>query len=108
MGRGELLWQRDNEPYNVVQLGFSPDGSFLAEAGGVLPTESSSHERVAKVRLWDVSSGALLSEFVANPLLVSDLLFLPDRDTLVTSGGFGTIYFWDISEFLADSAKGHD
>jgi WD40 repeat protein len=47
-----------------------------------------------KVTLWDVGAGLPKHEF--NHLSAHELLFLPDRTTIITAGGGREATFWDI------------
>ena len=78
--------------YIICQLALSPDSTLLAsgDSGGV-------------IRLWELPSGRLLTQFKSPGEYVNKLVFAPDGKTLAnTSGGktfrnpVGTIFLWDV------------
>lgn len=69
----------------VMALEFSPDGKQLV----------SGHED-GSVRLWDVGSGKLISEWQAQGRSISALAFRDRFNQLATAGEDRTIHIWDL------------
>jgi WD40 repeat protein/predicted Ser/Thr protein kinase len=65
-------------------LAFSPDGTRIATAG-----------EDGTARVWDTSTGALVSQCRGHFRKVLSLAFHPDDRTLVTASADGTIRQWD-------------
>jgi WD40 repeat protein/uncharacterized caspase-like protein len=80
--RGRIL-----EGGEVLALSFSPDGKRLASA-------SSSGE----VKLWDVSTGALVRSFAGHPgRMVWSVAFSPDGQTIASGSFDKTVRLWDVA-----------
>lgn len=70
----------------VFAAEFSPDGRYLATAGG---------DR--SVKLWELATGKLVHSFVGHRGPVAALAFSPDS-TRLASGGFDkTVLIWDVA-----------
>ena len=68
----------------IAGLTFSPDGHILI--GG----------EFGKIKIWNVSTGALLSTLTAHVGWVEELIFSPDGTILASSSEYdGTILLWD-------------
>jgi WD40 repeat protein len=67
----------------VWRVAYSPDGRLLASAG-----------RDQSVRVWDASSGKLLSTLTEHTAAVTGLAFSPDGRWLVTGGLDARVILW--------------
>jgi len=72
---------------SVEGLAFSPDGTLLA-TGHAYGDQN--------VRLWEVSTGALLSELPGHLNGVTRLAFSPDMQMLVTASYDGQLFAWGL------------
>ena len=91
--RGQLQLQRTvGRPATAVA--FSPNGAFLAAAGGVDGPGS-------VIRVWDWESRDLLVEFTAPAKEIEDIKFLPDSRSLLTfTKQRGPVYLWNVVDVL--------
>jgi WD40 repeat protein len=71
----------------IVSLDFSPDGQLLATGSGFQDNF---------VRLWSASTGELLNELEGESGGVSNILFSPDGQTLVSASYDGDVMLWGI------------
>ena len=124
-GRLLGLFHADDRP--LENMAISPDGTILAvvsqsevatlwHVGGTLLARLSPHgdvvlgvafshdgKRVATgcgdgaVRLWEVPSGHLHSEYMGRHGPVHTVAFTPDDQTLVSSGDDPALYLWDVA-----------
>ena len=84
---------KSNKPFNisdhvwgkksVLSVSLSPDGKTLA-----------SGNRDGTISIWDVNSGKLLQKLEGNDDGISQVIFAPDGQTLISTGS--TIKFWHV------------
>ena len=70
--------------YYVTACGISPDGNWIASAGG---------DRTIKI--WDFTSGKQLMEFEGHSGKVRAMVYSPDGKYLVSAGEDQTLKIWD-------------
>lgn len=75
------------EPDLVETLAFSPDGRYLASAGGL-------HDHT--IRLWDMATKECLAQLQGHTQRVRALAFTPDGARLASAGEDATIRVWDM------------
>jgi len=71
----------------VTALSFSPDGEYLASAGGLDQT----------IKLWNTSKGQIIKTFKGHNGSVSSLCFSPNGKYIVTGSDDNTIKLWNVS-----------
>jgi RNA polymerase sigma factor (sigma-70 family) len=72
-------------------LCFSPDGRYLASAGGVAKT----------IYLWDTRTGELIHRFVGHESTPEALAFSADGRVLASASFDTTILLWDVAAIIA-------
>lgn len=103
-----VLWQSDLRQTNLHRVNLSGcdlSGSAFTEAFGIVfgVAFSPDGSRFAigdaegRLKLWDVSTGALLMQQEAHLGWIWSLAFSPDRQTLATGSSDRTIRLWDIN-----------
>ncbi len=78
-------------------MAFSPDGTVLASGTTRYFNRSAAH--AVEVKLWNLTTGKELAAWPAggpHGVSVNGLAFSPDRKSLVSSGGDGTVRRWDV------------
>jgi WD40 repeat protein/serine/threonine protein kinase len=91
LGTGHTIWLQQDTINDMGQVVFSPDGRWLASAGG---------SKDLRIKIWDASTGSLLYTVPevgnADQILVQCLAFSPDGRYLA-SGSFDRIVkVWDL------------
>jgi WD40 repeat protein len=77
---------RRNTPQALIwQVLFSPDGRYLASAGGD-----------GCITIWDVDHSSLLTSLIGHKAAVTTLAFSPDGYFLASGSLDGTVLFWDL------------
>ncbi|NJD03643.1 MAG: NACHT domain-containing protein [Ruminiclostridium sp.] len=74
-----------NDEIMSNNLYFSPSGKYL----------SASHGGSGKISIWDISTGKKLTSFEAQKGWCNAALFLPDEETLLSTGYGGDIRIWN-------------
>ncbi|HMC11388.1 MAG TPA: WD40 repeat domain-containing protein [Pirellulaceae bacterium] len=77
----------------VTSAAFINGGNQLATGGG-----ESLLYRAGDVKIWDVKSGAQVTNLEGQPTIVWSLAATPDGKTLITSGYDGKIIVWNVAE----------
>jgi WD40 repeat protein len=73
-----------------VDAAFSPDGKWLATAGGQM-------DKTGEVKLWDLASGKERRDFKGHTDMVLAVAFAPDGKTLASAGWDRTVRLWDVA-----------
>jgi len=92
IGSGQEKPTLDAHDSRVTCLAFSPDGKRMAS--GCIYGMFGAPSGEQSVRLWDASSGDLLSEIVGHQSNISCVAFSPDGAWLATGGADNAIKLW--------------
>ena len=76
-------------------LTFSPDGKYLAFAGGLYPP-AESKER--EIQLWEVDTGAVVRKLQKHRQKVTAMAFSPDSKMLAAATRDEAVWLWDLGE----------
>ncbi|EKM58868.1 uncharacterized protein PHACADRAFT_248968 [Phanerochaete carnosa HHB-10118-sp] len=83
--------------YHLESLGtavaFSPNGEFIAAAGGL-------NEGEGEIRVWSTTSRQLIAGFTAPSSNIWDTKFLPDSRRLLTFAKEGPACLWNVGDAL--------
>jgi WD40 repeat protein len=89
---------------SLVSIAFSPDGKILASRSGKTPDrQSESGREDGTVRLWDISTGALLRTLPGSCCVPSNrrastiVVFSSDGKVIAAPESNGVIKLWDVS-----------
>jgi len=96
---------------HVFRVTFSPDGRYLASAGGGNPYYGNPGQKIepGEVILWDAATGAKLHTLRGHEHLVNDAAFSPDRLRVASASHDRTFKIWDVSTGkLLLTGKGHE
>lgn len=105
---GIKVWQFDYSPkrplYTLANKN-NPVTALAINANGYL---LASGNMEGKVQFWNLTEGALISEFSPHEEEISGLAFSPDGNNLITASGDRTIKIWDLaSGQLLRTLTGH-
>jgi WD40 repeat protein len=92
----ELLDTLHTDAVLISALAWSPDGKWIASAGGPAPAEKGTGDRIL---VWDAATSALVHVLRGHGAPVPQLAFAPDSRRLASAGGIdGTVRLWDVEE----------
>jgi WD40 repeat protein len=95
-GEEQLRFHSTNVAFSA--LAFSPDGRFLAAAGGSYAGVKAGREVYrGEVRSWEVATGRLVFETDA-PTSLLCIAFSPEARTIVAGGIWGTVRFYQATD----------
>ncbi|MBL8796124.1 MAG: hypothetical protein JNM56_19640, partial [Planctomycetia bacterium] len=93
-----LAFQGQNRGY-IHQLAYSPDGAWMACAGGGNPFQGSQHIiEPGEVLLFDARTGAPRPPLRGHGSVVTDARFSPDGQTLASCGYDSTVKLWNVAD----------
>jgi WD40 repeat protein len=96
LGTGQFRWCRQGYATEAVDVAYSPDGRWLASAGGnrsEAPTFDPSER--GEVKLWEAGTGAEIRKFPADKGAVFAVAFSPDSRWLAAGYADGMVRIWD-------------
>jgi serine/threonine-protein kinase len=103
----KLVWEARKNVSRVWGVAWSRDGKYLASGGGEYQTSG-----VGEVKLWEASTGRLISDFKGHSECVWCVAFSPDGRRLISGSGkynqirrpntepmdrYGEMIIWDLS-----------
>jgi WD40 repeat protein len=83
---GTLLFQSQEGNSDILSIAYSPNGKFLAAAGGV----------DLKVRLWNIADRTLQTVFEGHSDRICSVCFSPNGKILASAGGDRSVQLWDV------------
>ncbi len=87
---GSLVRRIGNVPQRIMAIAVSPDGHWLAVAGGT-------PGRLGEVRLYELATGELHSVLVSTTDVILDLAFSPQGDRLAVAGADNILRVCDVA-----------
>jgi WD40 repeat protein len=88
-GSGELIERIRNVAERTFDLAYSPDGKWLAAAGGT-------PGRIGEVKLFNATNGEMVRLLITTADSVLCLVFSPDGKRLAAGGTDNTIRIWNL------------
>ncbi|MDE0085217.1 MAG: hypothetical protein OXU23_05860 [Candidatus Poribacteria bacterium] len=79
----------------VNSVVFSPDGNTIASGSGQWMGYESTYSDGEEVRLWNVHTGELIKTLTGHDVVVSNVVFSPDGNLIVSGTESGEIRVWD-------------
>jgi WD40 repeat protein len=96
----------------IFAMALSPDGRWLAAGGFMANFTGDNHEEIGTIRLYDFTSGKLITLLKGHTNVVSALAFSPDNRYLVSGSGDFNAIIWNLeskpSGLGASKPKGLD
>ncbi|MCS7090388.1 MAG: serine/threonine-protein kinase [Limisphaera sp.] len=92
---GRELWSNPVAEEHVTALALTPDGRWLATAGGFVESE---------VRLWEAQTGRSVGRLEGHRTYVRALRFWPHGRKLASASADQTIHLWDLTSLSAGVA----
>ncbi|MCK5525153.1 MAG: WD40 repeat domain-containing protein [Thiomargarita sp.] len=92
----------------IFAMALSPDGRWLAAAGFMAPGHGIRDEEVGDIRLYDFTSGKLVTLLKGHTNVVLSLAFSPDNRYLVSGSADKNAIIWNLeSKALGSRLSGH-
>ena len=80
----------------INQIAFSPNGAYIVSGAGFTMSSGGGEPKDTLVRVWEVTSGALLVTYEGHSYDVTDVAWSPDGTTIASSSKDRTIRFWKL------------
>ena len=84
----------------IHSIAFSPDGRYVATSAGDFDGVANGTTDAAEIKLWDSTTGSVLSEFSGHVWPVTRVEFTRDGATLASLGMDYRLQLWDVDELL--------
>lgn len=81
----------------VSSVAFSPDGNFLAVAGGELADPREKTPAIGELSVWDLKTRKRLMTFEGNKEFLDTVVFSPDGKYLASSSSDNIVRLWDVA-----------
>ena len=88
---GQPVWAKKGHAIEVYDVAYSPDGRWLASAGG----DGNGPLEPGEVKLWDAETGQEIRTFVVPTAAVFGVAFSPDSRWLASGCADGIVRIWD-------------
>ncbi|HSG69626.1 MAG TPA: protein kinase, partial [Planctomycetaceae bacterium] len=106
---GQLMMRFDDMQNAVEAVAVTPDSRYLIAVGGNWgndPKWGGKPKEAEPIRIWDLTTQQLVTEYHGHDKWVRGIVFSPDGSQFATAGDEGTVKIWELNDVVATTHRG--